>query len=374
MIILQISPEFEAGTGVGGVVHCLEEAWRGKGHDVRRFGPEEAGLHWLTGTGSGMVGRLRHMVRVIAFSTVGTARAKRAITQLPDDAVVICHNDALVGDVYVNHGILEMAMRARGHYRWRMVRNPLHLFTAARDRVRYRANVHRVVVNLTRADEDALRRVYSRIAPRTVVIGNGVDIGRFRPPTPEERLEARSRLDLDPESLVTVFVGNEFERKGLFPLVEAVSAAHERHHLVVVGGTPDMLDHLGRVARQHGLDRRLHAVGPHDPLPYLWAADLLAQPSAYESYGLVVTEALAAGVPVLSTPVGVAPDVIDDGSNGFLTDGSAQDIAAALARLSVADLPAMRLAARQSVAGHTWDRISDTYLGLFADLVRAEVS
>src|SRR5690606_17200062 len=222
---------------------------------------------------------------------------------------------------------------------------------------------HRVVVNLTRGDEDALHKTYPRIQPRTVVIGNGVDTQRFRPPTTEERNQARAYLGLDPDVLVTVFVGNEFERKGLFTLVEAIGAAGESHHLVVVGGTPEMLAHLTKTAHQHGLDRRLHTVGSQDPLPFLWASDLLAQPSAYESYGLVVSEALAAGVPVVSTPTGVAPDVLDDGRNGFLADGTVEDITRILARLATADLPAMRLAARQSVRGHTGDQISRAYLG-----------
>ena len=68
------------------------------------------------------------------FSTVGTHRARAYLRRHPDE-LSICHNDALAGDVYVNHGIVQAAMRARGHYWLRMVRNPLHLFTTARDLV-----------------------------------------------------------------------------------------------------------------------------------------------------------------------------------------------------------------------------------------------
>src|SRR5699024_2259097 len=133
MIIVQISPEFSPGTGVGGVAWALESRWRELGHDVRRFGPEEAGCSFLARPAAGLRGRLRHAARVVWFSTVGTVRARQAIKELPPGSVTICHNDALAGDVYVNHGLLTAAMRARGHFVWRMVRNPLHLFTAARD-------------------------------------------------------------------------------------------------------------------------------------------------------------------------------------------------------------------------------------------------
>ena len=76
-----------------------------------------------------------------------------------------------------------------------MLRNPLHLFTTTRDRMRYsRPGSHRVVVNLVTAEEALLRQSYPRLAIPTVVIGNGVDIERFAPPTAEEREAARAAL------------------------------------------------------------------------------------------------------------------------------------------------------------------------------------
>lgn len=369
MIILQISPEFEAGTGVGSVVHNLEEQWRLRGHDVRRFGPTEAGCTRWARPSSGLAGRVRHISQVVWFSTVGTVRARRAVADLPAGAIAICHNDALAGDIYVNHGVLRTAMRARGHYWWRMVRNPLHLFTATRDRRRYLAGVHRVVVNLTHEDDTALHREFPRLQMPTVVIGNGVDTTRFRPPSDEERRVCRAGLDLNDDTILTVFVGNEYERKGLFGLMDAVAGSSPRHHLLVVGGTADMIAHAQDFANRRGMGDRFQPVGRQDPLPYLWAADLLAQPSAYESYGLVVTEALAAGVPVISTHVGVAPDVIDDGVNGYLTDGSSEDLGNILERFESADHMHMRSAARQSSLGHDWETVSNRYLELFESLV-----
>lgn len=374
MIILQISPEFEPGTGVGAVAHNLEEQWRSRGHDVRRFGLAEAGWARRSGPRSGLVGRVGHVGQVVWFSTIGTVRAKRAVAALPPGAIAICHNDALAGDIYVNHGILQAAMRARGHYQWRMVRNPLHLFTAVRDRRRYEGGTHRVVVNLTHEDDAALRREFPGIQSPTVVIGNGVDTERFRPPTKEERCDARARLDLEDHAILTIFIGNEYERKGLFGLMDAVAGSGPQHRLLVVGGTADMIADAQEAARRRGMGDRLLMVGRQDPLPYLWAADLLAQPSAYESYGLVVTEALAVGVPVVSTHVGVAPDVIDDGVNGYLTDGASQDLGDILVRFETADHQSMRSAARRSSLGHGWGTISERYLELFAELTGTEVA
>src|SRR5690606_34069419 len=137
--------------------------------------------------------------------------------------------------------------------------------------------------------------------PRTVVIGNGVDLERFAVPSEPERRSAREELGLREEDVLTVFVGHEFERKGLFQLLEAVARVGPGHHLAVVGGTEAMVSDLRRRAGALGLDDRAHLLGVRDPRPVLAAADLLAQPSRYESYGLVVVEALASGVPVMST-------------------------------------------------------------------------
>ena len=64
--------------------------------------------------------------RMVWFTTVGTLRARRFLLERPD-AVSICHNNAMVGDVYVNHGVVGAAMRARGNSMWRMVRNGLRM-------------------------------------------------------------------------------------------------------------------------------------------------------------------------------------------------------------------------------------------------------
>ncbi|MBK6886555.1 MAG: hypothetical protein IPH03_08945 [Tetrasphaera sp.] len=156
------------------------------------------------------------LARVVWFSTVGSVLARRVARRNPG-AVVVCHNDALVGDVYVNHGVVVEAMRQRGQPLVRLVRNPLHPFTVARDAVRYRsARVHQVVVNLTAADDAALRRTFRKVRPRSVVIGNGVDPERFRPPTADERGTARDRLQgLADDDRAVLFVGHEFDPQGV---------------------------------------------------------------------------------------------------------------------------------------------------------------
>ncbi|TQM63989.1 glycosyltransferase family 4 protein [Humibacillus xanthopallidus] len=364
-VIVQITPEIGPGTGVGAVAHHLEQEWTRLGIDVRRFSLSEAGGDWLPQPGGGVRGRLALITRVVWFSTVGTRRARAYLRAHPEE-LSVCHNDVVAGDVYVNHGIVQAAMRARGHYRLRMLRNPLHLFTTTRDRLRYsRRGSHRVVVNLVSAEEALLRQSYPRLAIPTVVIGNGVDIERFRPPSDTERADARAALGRTPDDRVVLFIGNEFGRKGLPLLLEAMARLDDRTHLHVVGGTPDLVAQASSSAAAAGLGERVHFDGPHaDPRPWLRAADVLVMPSAYESFGLVVLEALATGVPVVATPTGCVPDLVVDGVNGAVVDATPDAVARGLAAVLDGDAAELSRHARAAAEQHSWSRVARRYLDL----------
>lgn len=373
--VVQITPEIAPGTGVGAVAHHLEQEWRRAGVDVRRFTLAECGGGWLPAPRGGVGGRFALLARVVWFSTVGTARARAHLRAHPEQ-LSVCHNDALAGDVYVNHGIVQAAMASRGHARLRLLRNPLHLFTTARDRYRYtRSAAHSVVVNLVRAEERLLRDTYPGLRLPTAVIGNGVDVDRFRPPTSAERSAARKALGVNDAHRVVLFIGNEFDRKGLPLLIDALAATDASTHLVVVGGTPDLLASAGERADRAGVSARVHLVGAHpDPRPFLHAADVLATPSAYESYGLVVLEALACGVPVVATPTGCVPDVVVDGVNGAVVDAAPDRLppalAAAIERVLALPADATRAAARATAEEHSWTLVAERYLDLLTSLDR----
>lgn len=370
MRILQVAPQIAPGSGVAGVAHALETAWRRAGVPTARCTLDDAGGRLLPRPGPGLRGRAALALRVVWFSTVGTVVARRAARRDPD-AVVVCHNDALAGDVYVNHGIVRVALRAQGHYRWRMLRNPLHLLTSARDTYRYASRTHRAVVSLTHDDAAALRATYPRLRPESHVVANGVDLDRFRPPTRAERDAARDAVGAGPHDVVAVFVGHEHERKGL-PLLLEAAADLPRVRVVVVGGTPDLVAAARRRADAAGLGGRAVLVGAvDDPRPSLRAADALVLPSAYEANALVVLEALACGVPVVATRVGYAGEVLDDGRTGFLVPRSVAGVRDALARVPAPGddgHATMHAAARATAERHGWDAVAARYLALLATL------
>lgn len=135
------------------------------------------------------------------------------------------------------------------------------------------------------------------------VIENGVDLAHFQPTA--ERLargqDIRLALGLELTAHVLIFIGSGFERKGLATALRALARAGQDSHLLVLG-RDSRRRWYQRLARRLGLAGRVHFLGPQtDTRPYLWAADVLIHPALYEAFGLVIIEALAAGVPVLAS-------------------------------------------------------------------------
>ena len=365
--IVQIAPEIAPGSGVAGVASALEREFDAAGVRVESFTLAAARGRSIRSPRGALARRLSAAWDVVWFSTAGTRRARRFLAGRPD-AISICHNDVMTGDVYVNHGLLQPSMRARGGYVWRMLRNPVHIYTTVRDRRRYRGHQHRAVVALTESEAELLTATYGRIAVPITVIPNGVDLERFRPPTPAERARSRLAAGVPADGLVAIFVGHEFERKGLPLAIDALADVTDAV-LLVVGGTAESISAAKARAAHRGVADRVVFAGTHtDPVPLLWAADVLVLPSAYEANALVVLEALACGLPVISTRVGFAPDLIVDGENGYLIDRDPAALAARLNGLVDAERGDWSERARRSAEPFAWRAIAERYIALAQSL------
>lgn len=91
-------------------------------------------------------------------------------------------------------------------------------------------------------------------------------------------------------------------------------------------------------------------------------------PSQYEAYPLVVLEALAHGLPVVATPIGPVPDLLEDGVNGFIVTADAREIRDRVVELAGMPRDRLRSAARATAEQHGWDRIARRYLTLLEGL------
>ena len=203
-----------------------------------------------------------------------------------------------------------------------------------------------------------------------VVTPNGVDPLRFHPDQ-VVAAEARAELDLPPDSVVALFVGGDFERKGLGIAIEALVGA-PAVYLVAAG--PGDVEGARRRALELGVAERVRILGPRRDVERLdQAADVYLCASDYEADSLALLEAAATGLALVSTRVGSAEAFVGTGPDaaGLLVDRTPEAIAAALTRL--ADDEALRRRCGESALERSstrrWSAVADQVLGLYTNLV-----
>jgi UDP-glucose:(heptosyl)LPS alpha-1,3-glucosyltransferase len=167
---------------------------------------------------------------------------------------------------------------------------------------------------------DELLRRYDLRADRIELIPNGVDTSRFNPEVMRTRREtARDQLGFSSRHQVLGFCSTNFELKGLGYLVKALPVLDPRTVLVVAGRRNPQA--YQRLARKLGVEDRIAFLGKVADMQGFYAAlDALIHPSFYDTFGNVVAESLAMGVPVLTTSRVGASDLITGGVNGYLAD------------------------------------------------------
>ncbi|MEM6392366.1 MAG: glycosyltransferase family 4 protein [Planctomycetota bacterium] len=200
---------------------------------------------------------------------------------------------------------------------------------------------------------------------RVVVIPNGVDPEEFRPLEPGEARPLRDEVGCGEGGLLAMFVGDlRSPRKGFGTVLRALAEV-QGVWLVAVGGHesgpfPAMAEELGVSDRVWFLGRRSDVSG------LLRQADVMPFPSAYEPFGLVVSEAMASGVPVVCGPEVGAGGLIREGGMKLRGHDDVAGLASALAGLrdDPARLERMRWAARDEVMGATWGAMGQAYVEL----------
>jgi teichuronic acid biosynthesis glycosyltransferase TuaC len=153
-------------------------------------------------------------------------------------------------------------------------------------------------------------------AAKTEVVGNGVDLTRFHP---VDRNAARSRYGIPHHAQVLISVGGLVERKGMHRVIECLPVLLTRHpdlhYLIVGGGSPegDLRAELDAQVKQLGLATRVHFLGALPPDELKWplsAADVFVLATRNEGWANVFLEAMACGLPVISTDVGGNAEVV----------------------------------------------------------------
>jgi len=222
----------------------------------------------------------------------------------------------------------------------------------------------------------AYQEMYRVDPSRMRVLHPGVDLARFSSPDREAcRREVRGRYGIGPSEIVILFVGMNFEVKGLDAMLRAVARAKELRpdaalRLLVVGrGNEGKYRSLGSSL---GIADLVVFAGEHAEgvEAFYLASDLFMMLSAFDTFGMVVLEAMASRLPVIvSTNVG-AKDLVEEGANGFvLPDRLDADAAAGkiVLLLDAQRRAAMGEVGHRTALQHGWDRLAEEVAGVYED-------
>lgn len=172
---------------------------------------------------------------------------------------------------------------------------------------------------------------------RVEVIYNGVELSQFRNVAPSVRQEVRDELKLAHDELVITLVARLDPIKDhptAIATLERVREAIPKARLLVVGDGPER-ENIENIVKRQRLDEHILLLGTRRDVPRLLrASDVFLMTSVGEGIPLTIIEAMAAGVPVVSTRVGGIPEMISDEETGFLREpGDAIGLAKAIVTL-----------------------------------------
>jgi glycosyltransferase involved in cell wall biosynthesis len=197
-----------------------------------------------------------------------------------------------------------------------------------------------------------------------IIVGNGVDESTFSPakePKTEDYI---------------LYVGRLSYRKGLIDLLDAAKIISKKYTIkFFLIGKGELKNKLEKIIKKENLENNVYLLGhveQKELINFYRNATLFVMPSNYESGPLVLLEAMSCGVPVISTAVGIAPEVIDD-SNGILIETRSPEKLASAISLLLGNKELREFKgknARRTIEDtYTWDRVTDRVEQIYKTVV-----
>jgi UDP-glucose:(heptosyl)LPS alpha-1,3-glucosyltransferase len=213
------------------------------------------------------------------------------------------------------------------------------------------------IVAISRLGAGEIARLYGVPETRLTVVYNGIDLTRFHPDhRARHRAAARAEASIPADAWVVLFAGSGFERKGLGTAVEALAAMDDHRSRLLVVGKGDVQPYR-RLAERLGVGERVAWLGARPDIERWYAAaDALVLPTRYEPFGNVHLEALASGLPVVTTTAAGGAEAVGPDCGAVVPPGDAGAVTAALERVRAADTRRLAAAARAAAEPFTYER------------------
>ncbi len=280
------------------------------------------------------------------------------------------------GDGVHAEWLLQRARVTDGLNRLGVRLSPHHRYLLQAERAMFNSSKLRAVICNSAMVKADIQRHFSVDEQKLRVILSGVDAQKFHPGLRDAfRLDIRRQLRIPKAAPVALFVGSGFERKGLAGFLlgladQAGYGALTRDAIrgIVVGHDKHLVRYQS-LADQLGLnDRVVFTGGVDDVRPYYAAADLFVLPSLYDPLPNACLEAMACGLPTITSTTSGAAELITNGVEGFVTDALDTPAISDAIGNALAD-PAMGMRARERVATLTPAAMATAYIALYRELL-----
>jgi UDP-glucose:(heptosyl)LPS alpha-1,3-glucosyltransferase len=294
------------------------------------------------------------------FRPIGFALSVRKHLRRIKPAVVHSHERILESDLFTLHGI--------PHKTWikEARRKKLSLFdrsTAWVEKKGFHSAGEPILLAVSSLVKEETLRAYGLPESRVRIVHPGISAERFGIANREGwRAEIRRMHGLGEKDVVALFVGMNFEMKRLDWVLRSVAHLREKGMTVLkvmVVGKGDVGKYKG-MSRDLGIEEQVMFAGVSSKVEkYYFASDMFLMPSRFDTFGMVVLEAMAAGLPVVITRRVGAKDVVTDGLNGFVLNqnGTISDLADRIALLFREETRrTMGERARQVALCFTWEK------------------
>ena len=306
------------------------------------------------------------------------ARAVERLLQTHRFDLVQSHERLLTCDIYrAGDGVHRewLIQRARGLgplARAAQALNPYHRYLLRTERALFTGARLKAVICNSQMVKQEIQRHFGTPAHKLHVIYNGVDTASFHPGLARHRAEIRARHGIPAEAVLFLFVGSGFERKGVAALLQAMARLPAAYALIV--GRDRRRETYLREARSLGVEQRVVFAGSQPEVkPYYGAADVCVLPTLYDPFPNVVVEALASGLPVVTSTKSGGAELIQAGQNGFVCDAlDIVGLADSMRRLMDPELRrSASIAARAAVSGLDLASMAARLQALYQQLMRA---
>ena len=245
--------------------------------------------------------------------------------------------------------------------------NPYHHYTLAAEARMFADPRLRAVICNSMLVRDQIRTLFDVDPAKLHVIYNAVDCDRYAPPTDEQRRHARDALGIPADAVAFAFVGSGYRRKGVATSLHALARLPPHVRLIVAGKERD-LDRYRQLAMELAVADRVMFRGPErDVAQVLRAADAFVLPTIYDPLPNACLEAMASGLPVVTSTQCGAAELLRAHGAGFVCDALDVD-ANALSMMQLLD-PMLRAdmgrRAREAVLPLTADAMAAQLLALY---------